>query len=71
MKNRPFLSGNNMHYKFIFWLKTFFFFSPGTSSKVRKAELVVSSKKMSVRGGLIREVIIVGLTKRGLLMIKR
>lgn len=70
MKNRPLLSGSNMHYKFIFWLKTFFFF-PGTPSKVRKAELAVSSKKMSVRGGLIREVIIVGLTKRGLLMIKR
>lgn len=44
-KNQTLLSGSNIHYKVIFWLKIFFF--PGTSSKVRKAELSVCSKKMS------------------------
>lgn len=33
-ENQTLLSGSNMHYKFIFWLKIIFF--PGTSSKARK-----------------------------------
>lgn len=44
-ENQTLLSGSNMHYKFIFWLKIFFF--PGTSSKARKDELSVCSNKMS------------------------